>query len=137
MIIRPYRNTDGDAVIKLWQECGLVKPWNDPRKDIKRKQGVDPDLFLVGIHDDLLAATVMAGYEGHRGWINYLAVAPKLQRQGLGREMMKAAERLLLARGCPKINLQVRAENEAIISFYQAIGYGRDEVVSLGKRLTR
>jgi ribosomal protein S18 acetylase RimI-like enzyme len=77
----------------------------------------------------------MAGYEGHRGWVNYLAVDPGRRRQGLGKDLMAAAERLLAERGCPKINLQVRSENADVIAFYVALGYMKDDVVSLGKRL--
>ena len=92
-------------------------------------------MFLVGVDDGHLIATVMAGYEGHRGWINYLAVEPKCQGKGHGRKIMKAVEQLLRQRGCPKINLQVRSKNTAVIDFYTAIGYGDDDVISLGKRL--
>ena len=87
------------------------------------------------MEDELVVGAVMAGYEGHRGWINYLAVEPGRRRQGLGRELMATAERLLAERGCPKINLQVRSENADVIAFYGALGYRQDEVVSLGKRL--
>lgn len=135
MEIRPYRSSDEAAVVALWVECGLTRPWNDPRKDIGRKLAVRPDLFLVGTIADEVVATVMAGYEGHRGWINYLAVAPGQQRQGLGRRMMEAAESLLNQAGCPKINLQVRTSNQQVIEFYKALGYLPDDVVSLGKRL--
>jgi ribosomal protein S18 acetylase RimI-like enzyme len=98
---------------------------------------VNPELFLVGVLKDEIVATAMAGYEGHRGWINYLAVAPERQRGGLGRQIMEEAERLLMARGCPKINLQMRTANRAVIEFYQRIGFALDDVVSLGKRLEK
>ena len=78
---------------------------------------------------------VMGGYEGHRGWINYLAVKPSQQRKGYGQAIMQAVESLIKQKGCPKINLQVRATNETVIKFYSAIGYGNDNVVGLGKRL--
>ena len=133
--IRAYRTSDEEAVIQLWQECGLVVPWNDPHKDIQRKLKVQADLFLVGLAEDRLVATVMAGYDGHRGWINYLAVAPDLRRNGIGRRMVKQVESRLRALGCPKINLQVRTSNVDVVSFYEAIGYTTDEVISLGKRL--
>ncbi len=96
---------------------------------------VDPDLFLVGLLENQLVATVMGGYDGHRGWIYYLAVEPKLQAQGLGREMMAAMESQLLQRGCPKINLQIRRENQDVIRFYESLGFQEDQSVSLGKRL--
>ena len=135
MRIRPFQPGDEDAVIALWRRCDLTRPWNDPRKDILRKLAVRPDLFLVGTVCDTVAATVMAGYDGHRGWLNCLAVDPAHQRQGLGRAMVAAAEQLLAASGCPKINLQVRTTNLAVIAFYQRLGYAIDDVVSLGKRL--
>jgi ribosomal protein S18 acetylase RimI-like enzyme len=77
----------------------------------------------------------MAGYEGHRGWVNYLAVAPRLRGKGLGRALMQHVEKALLQRGCPKINLQVRESNREAIEFYRHLGYLQDESVSLGKRL--
>ncbi len=135
MEIRPYQDQDKNAVVALWNECGLVVPQNDPVKDIERKLEVDPDLFLIGLDGEELVATVMGGYEGHRGWINYLAVKPSQQRVGYGRRIMAAVETSLAQRGCPKINLQVRSSNTAVIEFYQSIGYGDDKVVGLGKRL--
>ena len=86
-----------------------IRPWNDPRTDIERKLRVDPELFLVAVEEDLVVGSVMAGYEGHRGWINYLAVDPSRRRQGLGTRLMDEAEGLLAERGCPKINLQIRS----------------------------
>ena len=135
MHIRPFQMEDEADVIALWRQCDLVRPWNDPHKDIQRKLAVRPDLFLVGLVADRLVACVMAGYEGHRGWLNYLAVAPEYQRQGLARALVGEADRLLQAAGCPKINLQVRTTNAGVIEFYRRLGYVMDDVVSLGKRL--
>jgi ribosomal protein S18 acetylase RimI-like enzyme len=135
MLIRPFQPEDEAAVIALWRQCDLVRPWNDPHLDIRRKLAVRPDWFLVGVLDDRVVACVMAGYEGHRGWLNYLAVAPEHQRRGLARAIVIEAERLLRAAGCPKINLQVRTANAGVIEFYRRLGYTLDEVVSLGKRL--
>lgn len=135
MEIRPFQLSDEATVIALWERCGLVRPWNDPHKDIQRKLAVRPDLFLVGVLQGEVVATAMAGYEGHRGWINYLAVSPELQRSGLGREIMTEAERLLHETGCPKINLQVRSTNSHVIEFYRSLGYLVEDVVNLGKRL--
>lgn len=135
MEIRPFKADDESAVIELWNQCDLLRPWNDPRRDIQRKLSVNPELFLVGLTQGTIVATVMAGYEGHRGWINYLAVSPECQRQGLGREIMEAAEQRLRQLGCPKINLQVRTTNQSVIDFYQQLGFKIDDVVSLGKRL--
>ena len=137
MTIRPYRADDEAALISLWQACDLIRPQNDPRKDIVRKLRVNPEWFLVGELGGRIVAGVMAGYEGHRGWINYLAVSPTHRRAGLGRTMMAEAERLLRAAGCPKINLQVRPENPGVIAFYERIGFAVEGAVSLGRRLTK
>lgn len=135
MWIRPYREADRDAVIRLWTECGLVRPWNDPTKDIARKLQVQRELFVVGVEGDRVVASVMAGYDGHRGWVNYLAVDPARQRSGLGRALMSHVESRLLALGCPKLNLQVRTSNEAATGFYRRLGYVQDDTLSFGKRL--
>lgn len=135
LTIREFQPQDEEAVIALWERCGLVRPWNDPRKDISRKLKVRPDLFLVGITDGKVVATVMAGYDGHRGWINYLSVAPEERRCGYGRTMMREAEDRLRRAGCPKINLQIRRTNADVIAFYASLGYVQDEVVSMGRRL--
>jgi len=135
MLIRPFRDSDENAVIGLWRACHLVVPWNNPACDIERKRHVQLELFLVGELDGHIVASVFGGYDGHRGWINYLAVAPDYRRRGLGRAMMAAVEDKLRARGCPKINLQVRGTNAEVIEFYRSIGYARDPVVSMGKRL--
>ncbi|HID50420.1 MAG TPA: GNAT family acetyltransferase [Anaerolineae bacterium] len=133
--IREFQEEDAAAVVALWQACGLVKPWNDAYKDIQRKLTVGRELFLVGEIDGRIAATIMGGYEGHRGWVNYLAVHPDYRRQGYGRFLMDTVESKLLALGCPKINLQIRESNLDVIRFYEAIGYKQDKVVSFGKRL--
>jgi len=126
---------DTAAVVALWQRCGLVRPWNDPRRDIARKLTVQPDLFLVGEVGGAVIASAMAGYDGHRGWVNYLAVDPAHRRAGHARALMAAVETRLRALGCTKINVQVRADNHTAIGFYRQLGYGADAVVSLGKRL--
>ena len=135
MKIRSFELKDEEQVIALWKECNLVVPWNDPKKDIQRKLRVNPELFLVGEMDGDIVATIMGGYEGHRGWVNYLAVSPAYQRKGYGRQMMDAVEIKLREMGCPKINLQIRETNTRVIEFYNAIGYKLDHVVSMGKRL--
>ena len=137
MQIRPFEDADEPAVIRLWERCGLLRPWNDPRKDIARKKRVQRELFLVGTVDGAVVASAMAGYEGHRGWINYLAVDPTCQRQGMGAALMNELERKLRALGCAKINLQIRRDNLEAIAFYQRIGFAEDAVVSFGKRLER
>ena len=113
----------------------MFAPQNNPLADIQRKLDDSPELFLVGMLDAELIATVMAGYEGHRGCINYLAIAPHLQKHGYGRQLMAHVETLLRAQGCPKINLLVRTTNKSVIAFYQRLGFACDDVVSMGKRL--
>jgi len=135
MWIRAYQPGDEAAVVALWSSCGLVVPKNNPVADIRRKLDAAPELFLVGILDSQPVASVMAGYEGHRGWINYLAVAPAERGKGYGRQIMERAEQLLRERGCPKINLQVRSANREVIEFYRRLGFSVDEVLSMGKRL--
>jgi ribosomal protein S18 acetylase RimI-like enzyme len=137
LVIRQYKAADRDDVIELWKECGLVVPQNDPIRDIERKLKVNPEWFLVGELQVNIVATCMAGYDGHRGWINYLAVAPKYRRQGFAGKLMQEAERILRRAGCPKINLQIRTSNSDVIEFYKAIGYSIDDVVSMGKRLEK
>jgi len=133
--IRVFESADEAAVIDLWKRCELVRPWNDPAQDIRRKLAFQPDLFLVGLLDEKIVASVMAGYEGHRGWANYLAVDPEQRRKGLGGVIMKRAEELLAEVGCPKVNLQVRGGNTAVIDFYRTLGYEVEDVAGLGKRL--
>jgi len=133
--IRGFREEDEDRVVELWLRCGLLRPWNDPRKDIARKLRVQREFFLVGEVDGEVAAVVMAGYEGHRGWVNYLAVEPRLQGKGLGRQMMAEVERMLRSAGCPKVALQIRRSNLDVVRFYRGLGYSEDDVISMGKRL--
>ncbi|TDN46661.1 ribosomal protein S18 acetylase RimI-like enzyme [Curtobacterium flaccumfaciens] len=140
-VLRAFAPADTDAVIALWESCGLVRPWNDPRRDIARKLTVQPELFLVAEPvgpepaERNIVGAGMAGFDGHRGWVNYLAVRPDLQGSGLGRALMAEFERLLTDLGCPKLNLQVRAGNEQVLGFYGSLGYAPDHTVSLGKRL--
>lgn len=125
----------------LWRQAGLVVPWNDPYRDIERKLTVQPELFLVAEAADrasdesAVVGTAMVGYDGHRGWVNYLAVDESRRGGGLGAGLMREAERLLAERGCPKLNLQVRSSNTGVIEWYRTLGYEPDNAVSLGKRL--
>jgi ribosomal protein S18 acetylase RimI-like enzyme len=135
MQIRIFSPHDEPAVVELWHQCELIRPWNDPHKDIQRKLTTQPELFFIGELDGKLVASVMAGFDGHRGWVNYLAVAPACRNRGIGRLLMRHVEESLRARGCPKLNLQVRATNQAVLEFYRRVGYSADEVVSYGKRL--
>ncbi len=136
MEIRSFREQDRRAVVSLWHRCGLLVDWNHPDCDIDRKLKVQGELFLVGVIDGNVVATAMGGYEGHRGWINYLAVDPGMRRRGLGRLMMERIEEGLTGMGCPKINLQIRESNLDVIRFYEKIGYSSDHVIGFGKRLT-
>jgi ribosomal protein S18 acetylase RimI-like enzyme len=135
MDIRAFELSDQEPVIRLWERCGLTRPWNDPRKDIARKLTVQPELFLVGVCGIEIVATAMVGFDGHRGWVNYLAVAPEHQGKSYGRQMMRHAEHLLRERGCPKLNLQVRSSNTKALAFYRSLGYVQDDVLSFGRRL--
>ena len=135
MRIRAFRVEDTEGIVALWTAAGLTRPWNDPRRDIARKLRVQPELFLVGELEGELVASAMAGFDGHRGWVNYLAVLPAHRAKGFGRALMAEAEARLLAAGCPKLNLQVRLDNDAALGFYERLGFVRDAVVSLGKRL--
>ena len=133
--IRPYQKDDEEKVIALWRECNLVVPWNNIKLDIERKLKVNPELFLIGSYNGEIVATAMGGYEGHRGWVNYLAVSKKYQRKGFGQQIMIEIENRLRAIGCPKINLQIRTTNAEAINFYKNIGYSTDQVICMGKRL--
>jgi ribosomal protein S18 acetylase RimI-like enzyme len=135
LVIRPFEKSDEAAVVALWRAAGLTRPWNDPHADIRRKQSVQPELFLVGEVDREIVATAMAGYDGHRGSVYYLAVSPAHQRCGYGRAVMAEIERRLEALGCPKLNLMVRHDNRVALGFYERLGYDQATVVTLGKRL--
>mgnify|MGYP002030186690 FL=1 len=129
--------SDKNEVVILWEKCKLTVPWNDPYKDIARKMETLPELFLVGIIDESLISSIMGGYDGHRGWINYLAVHPKHQKNGFGKKMLENLEYQLKLLGCPKVNLQIRSGNNSIVSFYEKVGYINDKVISMGKRLEK
>jgi ribosomal protein S18 acetylase RimI-like enzyme len=135
MEIRPFRDEDEQAVVALWRACGLTRPWNDPHKDIARKRVVQREMFLVGELEGRVIATAMAGYDGHRAWMYYLAVAPAHQGQGFGTLLVRRIEEEMLVRGCPKVSLLVRSTNEQVLAFYRKLGYLQDDSVPLGKRL--
>jgi ribosomal protein S18 acetylase RimI-like enzyme len=136
MIVTGLGDSDVDAVVALWRRCDLTRPWNDPHADIARARATATSVVLVGYVEAVLVASVMVGYDGHRGWVYYLAVAPEARRAGLGRRMMQAAEAWLRGRGAPKLQLMVRADNAAAVGFYERLGLERQDVVVLGKRLT-
>lgn len=134
--IRAFAEPDADAVVALWHAAELTRPWNDPYLDIARKLSVQPELFLVAATDGgAIVGSVMAGYDGHRGWLYYLASDPTRRREGIARSLVTEAERLMIAMGCPKVQLMVRPGNEAVMAFYDALGYERFDVSTTGKRL--
>ena len=137
MEIRPYDEADEAAVVALWRDVFPDAPvWNDPALDIERKLSVQRELFLVASSEGDLVGTVMCGYDGHRGWVYNVAVSPRHRRGGIGAELMRRSEDELRKLGCAKLNLQVRAENDAAVAFYASLGYVVEDRVSMGKRLT-
>jgi len=138
LVIRPFADDDEVAVLKLWQRTFASMPAHDPAEAaIARKRAHDDELFLVATVGDRIVATTMAGYDGHRGWLYLVAVDPDCRRRGIGRQIVRAAEQRLHALGCPKVNLQVRADNAAVAAFYEALGYAVEPRVSMGKVLRR
>ena len=135
LLIRPFKEGDEEALVSLWNMCKLTVPWNNPYKDIARKLKVQAELFLVGYLEDKLIASVMAGYDGHRGWINYFAVHPDFQAKGYGKQLMDNVENGLRELGCPKINLQIREGNDKVFSYYQKLGFVEEKRINMGKRL--
>ena len=135
LLIRPFKEGDEEALVSLWNMCKLTVPWNNPYKDIARKLKVQAELFLVGYLKDKLIASVMAGYDGHRGWINYFAVHPDFQARGYGKQLMDNVENGLRELGCPKINLQIREGNDKVLTYYQKLGFVEEKRINMGKRL--
>ncbi len=133
--IRPFDVVDTEAVVSLWQAAGLTRPWNNPYQDINRKLTVQPELFLVAVDGAVVVGSVMAGYDGHRGWLYYLASAPERRGEGIGRRLVAEAEARLLAMGCPKVQLMVRPENGVARGFYDSLDYEPFETWTTGKRL--
>lgn len=131
-----YRDRDFDGVKSLWLEAFPDDPpWNAAEIAIPAKVKAQPELFVLAVEGDEVAGSIMAGYDGHRGWIYAVAVRQSHRSSGLGSELIREAEARLKALGCLKVNLQVRASNAAVVAFYQGLGYDVEERVSLGKRL--
>lgn len=126
---------DAEAVIALWQACGLTRPWNDPHADFALALGEESSTVLIVRDGAMLVGSVMVGFDGHRGWIYYLAVAPDRRRSGIGRALMAAAIAWLTTRGAPKVQLMVREGNAAALGFYEALGFAPQTVVTLGRFL--
>lgn len=135
MPILPLPSGLAQAAVCLWRECDLTRPWNDPDADLSRALRGSSSTVLAAVADGELRGTVMVGHDGHRGWVYYLAVRPDQRGKGLGRELMVAAEAWLLDRGVPKLQLMVRADNAAVVAFYERLGYADQEVVVLGRFL--
>lgn len=133
--IRAFQLPDTEAVVSLWQTTGLTRPWNNPYQDIARKLKVQPELFLVAEERGEIVGTVMAGYDGHRGWLYYLASDPSRRGEGIARALVESAEHLLLEMGCPKVQLMVRPDNDIARGFYEALGFEAFETWATGKRL--
>lgn len=136
-LIRTYADADEEQVVALWDAEARPsrKPWNVPRDSIRRKLAVGPELFLVAERDGTVVGTVMAGYDGHRGWIYSLVVDPRFRRRGIARALMAEAERRLRDLGCPKINLQVEVSNRDVVALYEKLGYAVEDRISMGKPL--
>ncbi|UNK29512.1 GNAT family acetyltransferase [Serratia plymuthica] len=135
MEIRVFRQDDFEEVITLWERCDLLRPWNDPEMDIERKLNHDPDLFLVAEVGGEVVGSVMGGYDGHRGSAYYLGVHPDYRGRGIANALISRLEKKLVARGCPKIQLVVREDNDTVIEMYEKLGYEIQNITSLGKRL--
>jgi ribosomal protein S18 acetylase RimI-like enzyme len=132
--IRELHLDDTADATALWHAEGLTRPWNDPVSDFARAIQGPASAVLGAREGGRLVATAMVGHDGHRGWVYYLAVASDRRRQGLGRTLMDACEAWLQERGVPKLNLMIRGDNAGAIGFYEALGYGRDDVVVMSKR---
>ena len=137
MKIRVFEPADEAEVIALWKSTGLTEPRNDPAKDIARKMAHSPKQFLFALIDRKVVATVMYGYDGHRGSVNYLAVSPQCQGHRLARTLMSQVQAQLTAQGCPKLNLMVRQSNPQTADCSKRIGYVEESVVVMGKRFIR
>jgi ribosomal protein S18 acetylase RimI-like enzyme len=135
MDIRPYQIQDQSAVLDLWKRCGLIDQQSRPmaEADIGRKLQVQLELFLVGVLGDEVIATAMAGYDGHRGHLYYLAVCPRCQRQGHGRQIVSQVDKLLHERGCHRLTLFVACDNLVVTGFYERLGFEHSQVISMGR----
>jgi ribosomal protein S18 acetylase RimI-like enzyme len=123
------------SLINLWDKCGLIVPQNDPVEDIQKKLDFQPELFFVALLDNQVIGSVMVGYEGHRGWMNYLAVLPTFQKRGFGRKLVEQAISELRKLGCLKLNLQVRKSNTEVVEFYRHLGFKEEKRISMGMKL--
>lgn len=135
IIIRNFIPADQPEVINLWNSCGLIVPSNNPEKDIELKMKFQPELFFVAVSGEKVIGTVMTGYDGHRGWLNYLGVHPEHRGTGCGRLLIEHSIKKLKELECPKINLQVRDSNTSVKGFYKKLGFIDHEVTSMQLKL--
>jgi ribosomal protein S18 acetylase RimI-like enzyme len=136
MTIRPFEESDRAGVIALWTEVfPAPAPHNDPPRVIDQKLALQRELFFVAETSGAVVGTVMAGYDGHRGWLYTVAVDPRHRRRGIGAALVRRAEAALRELGALKINLQVRTSNAGVVAFYEKLGYRVEELLSMGKRL--
>lgn len=135
LAIAPITDADVASVIALWERCGLTRPWNDPRADIALARRGPNATILLGREGEHIAASVMVGYDGHRGWVYYVAVDPNCRGRDFGRAMMQAAEDWLRQAGMEKVQLMVRPENAKARAFYESIGYDEQERIIYAKWL--
>ena len=133
--IRTADPADRDAVVALWRDAGLVRPWNDPLRDYDLALSSGGSAILVALTEERIIGSAMVGFDGHRGWIYYLAVASAARRRGVARSLMAACEAWLRERGAPKLQLMVREDNEEALGFYAALGLEPQKVVTLGRFL--
>ena len=134
VVVRAYQESDRAQVVALWNKVfGYEGAYNDPDVSIRRKLSAQPDLLFVAEQDRSVVGTIMAGYDGHRGWIYSVAVSPDHRRQGIGSELVEHAQQALIALGAPKINLQVRGYNREVVPFYESLGFHVEDRISLGK----
>jgi ribosomal protein S18 acetylase RimI-like enzyme len=140
MRIRPVTSRDAQAVLALWREVfpeydDPARPQRSPAASVARKLAFGDGLFWLAERDGDVLGTAMAGYDGHRGWLYSVGVHPGARGAGVGRALVREAERALAALGCPKVNLQVFGSNGGALAFWRTLGYAEDAVLSLGKRL--
>jgi ribosomal protein S18 acetylase RimI-like enzyme len=137
LTIHPYSDSAHRAqVIALWDaQFHYNAPHNNPALSIDKKVAFGDGLFFVALSGSVVVGTIMAGYDGHRGWIYSVAVSPAHQRQGVGSQLVRFAERALADKGCVKINLQIMDGNEGVTAFYARLGFSVEQRISMGKRL--
>jgi|OpeIllAssembly_1097287.scaffolds.fasta_scaffold453556_1 ribosomal protein S18 acetylase RimI-like enzyme len=125
-------------VIRLWKTVfGYEAAHNDPAVAIDKKLAVRDGLFFLADVDGAVVGTVLAGYDGHRGWLYSVAVHPAQRKKGLGTALVRFAEQALIERGCMKINLQIVSGNEDVAAFYESLGYAIEKRVSMGKMINQ